>query len=335
MGVKTIFKVLIGTLACLVAFCLIIESINATVSGNQFSTDLRKSVLTACDYYSQESFRRESGMTGTTMANDNAGVYYEDSTGSIVEMVDSDGTRYGDFYIGTTSNDVYNNIYGPAKDSEIALALGSDLTKFQDYRSEGLYLTPMNLGYVYMDKDTLERIARYTLCRNLTISGYSSGGTVCDMIDTWLADDGDGTLYIKKGGFLVDINSFEITGIDYGKFDLSTSTGRDGFEALTGRHMNNTMGTESNIVSVANIHCDVKIKYVGISVLRQLIEMGIQGVKGLDATEGAGKTTTTMQTGDASGDGVTKGIGADDDRSYSSGGSASKLQGNITYYSIK
>lgn len=335
MGVKTIFKVLIGTLASIVAFCLIIESINATVNGNQFSTDLRKSVLTACEYYSQESFRRENAATGTTMANDNAGVYYNDATGAITEMRDSNGIRYGDFYIGTTSDDVYNNLYGPLRDTEMAPAMGSGFSTFSGYRDAGYQMTPMNLGYVYMDKDTLERIARYTLCRNLTTSGYSAGGTVCDMIDTWLSDDGDHTLYIKKGGFLVDINSFEITQIDYENIDLTTSVGRDRFESLTGRQITNTMGTDSNTVCVANIHCNVKIKYVGISVLRQLIESNIQGVRGLDAVEGAGKVGTAMQTGDASGDGVEKGIGADDDRSYAAGGSASKLQGNITYYSIR
>lgn len=319
MSVKTIFAVLIGTVFLLVCGTLFIEAINANVNGNNFSTDLRKSVQMACDYYSQESYRGTSVYGEATMAN-STDIKYISSGGVEVVLTDDTGRSLGDFYQGTTPREIFDNLYTlePARTRfSSAMASVGEASTFNNVTTGDGYdlmISPMNYGVTYMDKDTLERMARWCLCKTLTIKNSDSAQMIRD---DWLDD---GKVYINSGGFLVDINSFAIDDITYSKYDLTNVTQKEDFERLVGFELGPLNDTDE--VIVANINCSVDIKYIGISFLGHLLSMDMGGVDGLDgghtATNAGGLRSDASNTG---------AIG-------STNTSNAKMRGNIVYYTM-
>lgn len=315
MSVKTIFFTLIGTIVFLVCGTLIIEFINVNMNGNQFATDLRKSVLMACEYYSQETYRTSGGASSANAEP----IIYRDATGDQV-LTDTDGSVVGEFYEGSTPQDIFNNLYinspnrGEFEHAMISdIGSGSYLTMVDD--TKDLMISPMNYGITYMDKGTLEKIAKWTLCKNLTIKNSDAA----EMLrNNWTSD---GRLYINSGGFLVDILNFEISDITYHKFDLTTASGRDAFSSMTGYNISPFTSTEE--VIVADIHCSVPIKYIGISFLGRLLDTDIGGVGGIGGAGGSGPYNAGGLREDTT---VNPFIG--------SGGNMNLMHGNIYYYTI-
>lgn len=316
MSVKTIFFTLIGTIAVLICGTLMIEFINANMNGNQFATDLRKSVMMACEYYSQESYRVSGG---TSTANGDP-ITYVDDTGANQVLTDVDGSVVGEFYEGSTPKDIFDNLYinapnrGEFEHAMISdISSGSYIDKIDD--TKDLMISPMNYGITYMDKGTLEKIAKWTLCKNLTIKNADAA----EMLRTdWTSD---GRLYINSGGFLVDILNFEISDITYHKFDLTDATDRSNFQAMTGYNINTL--TDTDEVIVADIQCSVPIKYIGISFLGRLLDMDIGGVDGINGAGGSGPYNAGGLEEETTADPF-----------LGSSGNMTRMHGNIYYYTV-
>lgn len=333
MGVKTIFKILIGTTASIIVFALVVNLIGVTMTSVQLRTDLRKAILSGCDLYSQESFRTTTS-GGTAMANNVPKVKYIDSTtGAISSLKCRDGSELGKFYKGATSDAIFSNMYGDT--SKLLSALGdAGKQKFEDINgigdrmgSEGsgvkMNISPMNLGYVYMDKDTLERMVVWSFAKNLTINSKSGGSEYCKMIDKWLHDNGDDTVYIKKGGFLIAIEDFRINEIEYKTYQLSEASDREELQKIIGAEYGDCDGSE---VRLAHIKCSVPIKYDGIVLFDKLVEMMYGGVEGIDGTVQGGYNTSGT---------ITMNRSASDNYGYDGGANAGNtLMGDIYYYNI-
>lgn len=317
MSVKTIFYTLIGTIVFLVCGTLIVEFINANTNGNQFATDLRKSVMMACEYYSQESYRVSGG---ASTANGDP-IIYEDAGGNQV-LTDLDGSVVGEFYKGSTPKEIFDNLYiNYPNRTEFETAMISDLSSGSYItmidNTKDLMISPMNYGITYMDKGTLEKIAKWTLCKNLTIKNADAS----EMLRSdWTSD---GRLYINSGGFLVDILNFEISNITYHKFNLTDATDRNDFQTMTGYNINPL--TDTKEVIVADIQCSVPIKYIGISFLGRLLDMDIGGVDGIGGAGGSGPYNAG---------GLRDETTADPYSYLGSGGKMTRMHGNIYYYTI-
>lgn len=138
MSVKTIFKVLIGTIVCIVVSSLLIEVFNVSVSSMHIKQTCKIAAQQSADLFTQETYKEltddDSKLAGTT---------------AVDNINDKDGNLYisGNFYedLGTTPEDIWDKLY---KDDDSTF---KDFFE-QDINSPGI-----------TKQDDKENIVRYNL----------------------------------------------------------------------------------------------------------------------------------------------------------------------------
>jgi hypothetical protein len=111
MSVKTIFKILLGTIVIMVASSLFIELFNVNVSGMQVKQMTRMAAKQACVLFTQETYKTSTGSssgTNTTSNSLNSG-----GAVKVSNVLTCDGTTYisGNFYGTTNAQQIWNKIY--------------------------------------------------------------------------------------------------------------------------------------------------------------------------------------------------------------------------------
>lgn len=291
MSVKGIFRILIGIIMVIVISCLLIEWFNLTLYSNQVKRLTKLSISKAMQYFGEETYKREDTHEYT---ND---IYGND--GSIALS--------GKFYDGTTTNEIYDNLYTNNYDfkewcenyannwynisilySGIKNELVTNETKkmFVEFYND-VKMTPANLGIPYIDKNTTTRIAKWNLVKVLC-----NGNEQNIVLD-------DGEPYVKYNGYNLYYNTLELTNINYKVYDLTNDGDKREFEELTNLDTNvlglgisgesfdyfgRNVNEERNKICVLDLSYSIKIKYSGITPFRQVISFVWNNeVEGLDS----------------------------------------------------
>lgn len=328
MSVQTIFKVLIGVTVIIVVGTLMVELIGSIIISNELRISLRRSALQACDFYNQESYRTTTS-DNKVMANSDLKVGYRDTDGSIKYL------DYGNFYTGTDTQSVFDNLY-TNNQSSVRNALTysgntDDWDKFDRLNSMNVNsggnwgdncITPANLGMVYFDKAVLTKMIKWNFTNTLTIGEVNSYTHICDNVGKF---SNDGKVYIKKSGFLIDINNLQVTNITYSRYDLNNSTDRNKVTDIIGGQYSQW---KSGKVRVAQVKVSVPIKFEGVTgLMDKVVSRDAASVDGLDSSGGADLSqswNSSSKTGKIGSPTATSGSGA----------VGKHLQGNIYYYTI-
>lgn len=105
MSVKTIFKTLIGTIACIVIISVCVELFNVNVSGLQIKTVCNMAAKQSAELFTQETYKGEGDVYS----------YTEAKSANMKDIKAADGTVYisGNFYGNSRyTRDIWNNLYG-------------------------------------------------------------------------------------------------------------------------------------------------------------------------------------------------------------------------------
>ena len=269
MGVKTIFKVLIGTIFMVVLTAVIIEMVNINLVGYQVNQLSRLSFKLACEYFSQETYKREDAFLG-----------------NMPPIKDKNGYEVitGTFYNGETTNAVYDNLYknnpkfknwalqrqGIWQDLD-RLLIGMGLTGgggAEQAAGEFYYtsrMTPLNLNITYLDEEAVEKIARWHI------------GKIFSTGNPHNANASSSRPYVKFKGFRIYPQEVVLNKIEYEEINIIDEP--DKFTEITGINPSGLTqdgsGDERAIVSIASLEFTVPVAYEGVTPLKQIIRFGL------------------------------------------------------------
>lgn len=281
MGVKTIFKVLIGTIAILLLSMVVIEYINVATFSYQINQLTRLSVKKACDFYSKET--------------------YKSNVGLLRDIVGASGNNVigGNIYDYNTDEEIYNSLYTNSSDFinwysqhsgiwdkldllAYGLNIGGKIVDGEDaliakYMAD-TQVTPINLGVTYLDKDSIEKVTKWNL------TAIISNGLANNIID----NSSDGRVYTKYKGFRVYTTEAQITGIDYRILDINNDVSE--IKNLTRLENLDSMEFENSKFVVAGITYSIPIAYEGVTPLENVIrltnEYRVKGIANRNADKG-------------------------------------------------
>ena len=264
-SVKTIFKTLIGTVAVMVIGSLVIEYMNMTIVSLQLTNISKLSARQAAVLFSQETYKeRPSGAV-------NGGSV------SLERVLTADGSLYidGDVYVGSTPEQIYNNLYAPGDFSSwlrtnsaatkgnwkslhlIDRALNGSLNltpptnmmapnfagQMDDYTESMLaksykdvMMTPLNMGVPYLDEDTVERMFKWNLAQ-----------IASDCNPDAIRRDPSGKYCVFYKGFRVYAQDAYIKKLDYKTFDLDSMADVQEFRELTSIEPND-LGYDDSLI---------------------------------------------------------------------------------------
>jgi hypothetical protein len=222
--VKTIIKFFIAVIVVHVFAVLYIEDMNAINTANSLNQTLRLSVKKACEYYGQETYKTDaSGMRGN-MPN-----VYGDG-GAFVS---------GEFYGGSTPEAVFASLYSGSADFAAFVndysGVWDNLNRYKNMSASGNELfgenliTPLNQGITYLDREAVEKIARWNFASNLAVKEDGDGAVIS------LRRDKNGEACIEYAGFYIYPDSLKLSadGWNYTLCDLGTASGQSTFRDLT------------------------------------------------------------------------------------------------------
>lgn len=249
MGVKSIFKILLGTIAGMVLSMLLIELFNVSIASYQLRQICRMSARQACVLFTSETYKGTSGDGGSV---------------KIQDIYDCEGNLYltGNFYgrdpsSATYKQDVWNDIYN-STDFKQFVHNTPELNKYYTlpllvmaaennfpsvtidwtstpaqleaaakaetarmYRAN--YYTTNNIGIPYLKKDVVNKMYQWNLAQLL--SNCDSDSIQRDGIwkerNGGMEYDPDSQMCINFMGFRVYANQCELTNFDYEVYDVS------------------------------------------------------------------------------------------------------------------
>jgi len=281
MGVKGIFKILIGTIVLIVLASAIVEFFNVITISAQIRQLSEVAAEQSAILFSQETYRiyNEEGRLAGAVGMD--------------DVVGSDGSLFvsGDFYEGESSEEIYSNLY--INNTEFSQWLNSSVVKSGGWRyldvmrgveksGDGVGLavgdlrsvfidtmvTPTNLGIPYLDTRTTSNMFRWNLAKLFSDNNPYS-----------IMRNENNIQYVSFKGFEVYAQLAQITSIDYITLDLTTESGARDFMRLTNIDPDNltffpdAYGTdERQRVLIAGIEFTVPVSYKGITPLRNIFE---------------------------------------------------------------
>lgn len=294
MSPKTIFKILLATIIASVLGSLIVEVININTTGYQINNITRVCVQQACDFYGQETYKRDinsisnlEDIIGTSGSVAVSGEIY--GSNNAQQIYDSLYTNKDDFrfwavnYIGLWKNLDYL-LFGLGFQTSLALNPENYYIAKSYYDNR---MTPLNLGITYLDKETTLKIFRWNLAKTLSNGQDGDGGMVVDT---------DGSrVYVKYKGFRIYTSEAEITDISYQLINIVNE--RDKFMELTNIDSSklgiNNASDERATVCLAGIKYSVPVAYQGITPFRKILEfVGNRRVNGLTGGNSGGSGTT-------------------------------------------
>lgn len=187
-----------------------------------------------------------------------------------------------------------------------------DVAKYTEYMEAKGYVdtfvTPLNFGVPYMDKDTLNKMFQW----NLTQLFSNCNSDVIRLDET-------GKACIEMNGFRIYANEAKITTIDYTVYDLTDISERQKFMELTNLNPDNLgfvedlqyLGTdddERQRVCVLGVEYSIPISYIGISPIKNIFNYvwntEVEGWEG-KSDRGGYSETFEYQTMDMTGGGYT------------------------------
>lgn len=327
MKVSSIFKVILGTLTIIVVSSLIVEMYNTMTYSSQLKSTVTRTITRACDYFARESYKDNDSIpvVGSIYGQSEKAVENKSGIGEVVAYSSP-------MFDGNSTQSVYDNLYKSGRSSNFhsfitgtityhgdstsvrkvtgiwenldmlayGLGYGSDVSGLSSNdKSLGNYyydskMSPLNLGIAYIDKDTLERIVKWTAIKNLSSSNPERVIVPIGMGKDSLAN------YVKFNGFRIYYNTFKITSITYDVYDISTSNGLKDLSNTINMNLKNNVDVldseNYNLkkVCVANIKYDISVSYHGITPFRKIMEYVFNHeVKGMQK----GADTTTNNKG--------------------------------------
>lgn len=296
MEVKTIFKVLLGTIALMITSCIIIELYNVSMTSTQINRLINISGAQAADLFAQETYKTDTGDAGSS---------------SMPDVRTADGGTYvsGNFYGGlSTENAIYNKLYRDSSEFRQFVANNSGKWLSLDCIAYGLgvggggldqasqlsgqmyvsnCVTPLNMGVPYLDQETLQKMFRWNLATLLS-NGNSN----------LIVNDSSGGYYVLHNGFRVYASQATIEPI-YRTYDISNASEALEFYELThinpaglnGSNSTLTFGTyipdtesmvtlsngisygdERSIICVAGLEYTVPVSYQGVTPMKNIFE---------------------------------------------------------------
>lgn len=290
MSVKSIFSTILGTIATIIISCLIIELLNVELQSIQINRLINLSGSQSAALFAQETYKTDSGKAGSA---------------SMEDIRNADGGSYvsGKFYGGnTTESAVYNHIYGSSASEFRSWATSPNIAGkwlsvdcISGVKSDGMYgksgemyranyVTPLNMGVPYMDKEVLTKMFQWNLASLLSNCNYKA-------IDT----DVNGQYCVHFNGYRVYASMAQITNLEYKVFDLTNTADAQEFYSLTsinpsglngsisttvGTYTPNTAnmdtasgyGDERQYACVIGIEYSVPISYEGVTPMRAIVE---------------------------------------------------------------
>lgn len=285
MGIKTVFKVLIGTVAGMIISFALIEYYNISVTSPMIKAIAQTCLTNSCRYFSQESYKDGKGN-----AEQLEGYAIIDDTGDkAVQSHIAPPSLNGVFYVGN-SRTVYNKLYTNSIDfnnfcntykgkwkslDQIAYGVGSSSGGGLDDagRETGRYyvrdlVTPLNMGITYLDRETVEKIFRWELTAVL-MNGLPDN-----------LQDG----YVKYKGFRIYYDDIKVTDIKYRVYDMLDKKDQKEFEQITNIDASNyvngygkdgakvTESDERRYICIATLDYSINVGYEGITPIKKFME---------------------------------------------------------------
>ena len=227
------FKILLGTVLFCVIFVVAFEYFNVTKRTLQLAHMSRTIMERSCQFFSKESYRGSSA----TIDSKNVDLSFGNSYG----IKDTHGNTKvsGKFYTGDSEEEVYNNLFDVSNENAQNYIQWLD-TELQNYSGDfnkddnltysllynsltndatqplignSQFVTPLNLGFTYLDPDVLERIFRWKLVNELSVISVNSKDYT--KRDRFFVDD-LGRPYVKWYGFRVYYKDIKVS-IKYDK----------------------------------------------------------------------------------------------------------------------
>lgn len=294
MSVKTIFRAIIGTVVAMVVIALFVEYINVSTTSTIMRGTIIQSINKACDYYAQETYK--TGALGNVVGN----------------MVDIQGRAgtiagIGKFYPGNTAKTVYNELYTSSSDFTWFMKTYKGMWKDLDMLYYGLHKsslpggyiltdndkalgeeyakfmwTPLNLYITYLDRQVLEKIARYNIV--LTLSNGNPNN---------IYNDTGSSEYVLFKGFKIYYNNIRINSIDYVVYDLTDTNERKEAEEILNFDLS-SLSANNNKLCMAFINYAVPISYEGVTPLKQIMKFvwdsTVEGLNNKSPVLGTGGT---------------------------------------------
>ncbi len=225
------FKIIGGTILICVLSVVFFEYHNVTKAVFEFAHTSRQLMEESCEFFAKESYRGSSAQ----VSNKNVDLSFGNSYG----IKDKSGATKvsGKFYQGVDEKEVWNNLYGDGiyaenshdyinwldqqisavgdfnKEENLTYKLlyntlnGYGSTKNDPFRGDYLYVTPLNLGFTYIDQDTLLKIFRWKLVNELSVISVDSNDYT--KRDRFFTDE-NGRDYVKWRGFRVYYNEIHV-----------------------------------------------------------------------------------------------------------------------------
>lgn len=302
LTVKGIFKALLGVIVVTVLGTLIVEVVNTTTTSHYLQMTLDTSMNTACQYFSQESYKKASGTRGNL---------------SGIPSIDG-GNVSGSFYEGSSEEDIFNNLYRNSSDFQSFANAHSGTWKYLGEFFSGSnalladnLVTPSNMGITYLDKPTIQRMARWNLTK-LLANGYPDN-----------IRGAGSNYYVSYKGFKVFTNSLQVTNIEYTEIPMTDFRFKEYTNLVAGNLGVDLSDKERATICVADVSYTVPISYVGITPIGKVTYyVSNKRVKGLDDT--ADTSDLNIRFNETS-------------TNYTSGSNSNNtpVQGSIRYYIIR
>lgn len=300
MSVKTIFKVLIGTIFIIVASSLLIELFNVTVTGLQIKEASKMAAKQSCVLFTQESYKTNGNKLNDVLDKDGniyiTGMFYNsglDAAG-IWREVYADNDDFKNFLNSTEISQYYSaRILLKAMNGRGTLTVNSvtfdssdaDILKsVENARANSYYnnkYTTANLGIPYLDKEITTRMYQWNLA--MILSNCSSGS---------IQVDENGKQFVNYKGFRCYVQDAELSDFQYKVYDLSSSIDANAFVRQTNLSSyaetissqideikDNTFSYDSDhrevkdnaLVTVVGIKYTLPMTYQGITPLKNII----------------------------------------------------------------
>lgn len=347
-GVKSIFKLIIGTMVFFVLFMAIVELYNVTVSAYLLKSTISSTLSRSADYFAQESYKNGSGNVKQIVGYGGA----------------IDTSLNGQFYYGSDRNN-YDRLYKYESFRDFSVKFKDDFRKLKvlakalghindsllagedsigNYYVDGL-VTPLNIGVAYLDNDVLNKIFRWNLVSTLM-------GGQRDMLIVNPSDGGQPYVFYK--GFRIYYNSIAVTKIDYKVYNLYNSDDADAFSELTNIDVANYLATsgiypsdERSRVIVATLNYNIKVGYEGITPIKRVFQWALNTGSSRDDFINTGSSSTSVARNEDSwdtssskwsGDTTLSRVGARNEDLSGGGsdfGNAVDINNNIVYYIIR